>query len=133
MPRRISLVAFLVSDYDQAIAWFTRALGFTLLEDTPCGDGKRWVRVAPSSSGATALLLARAVTDEQRAVIGRQGGGRVYLFMETADLDGDMVAMRAQGVHFTETPRDEEYGRVVVFEDLYGNRWDLVQPVGVDK
>lgn len=123
------MITLVVRDYDEAVAYFTGALGFRLVEDMPVAPGKRWVVVSPGESGA-ALLLARAATAEQQAVIGRQAGGRVALFLETREFDADVVRMRAHGVRFTETPRHEAYGRVVVFEDLYGNRWDLVQPSG---
>src|SRR5262245_56641883 len=116
--------SLLVRDYDEAIAYYTRALGFELLEDSPREVGKRWVRVAPRGGGC-ALLLARAANPEQIAGIGRQGAGRVWLFLHTDDFDRDYAHMQAQGVRFVETPRNEAYGRVVVFEDLYGNRWDL--------
>jgi catechol 2,3-dioxygenase-like lactoylglutathione lyase family enzyme len=125
MSARITTIALLVRDYDDAIAFFTRALGFTLLEDSPRGNGKRWVRVGPAGGGAV-LLLARAATPEQERFVGNQTGGRVFLFLETGDFDADYARMRAAGVRFTEEPRHEEYGTVVVFLDLYGNRWDLV-------
>jgi uncharacterized glyoxalase superfamily protein PhnB len=102
-------------------------LGFELVEDTPMGGDKRWVRVAPRGDGA-ALLLARAATDDQRAAVGRQTGGRVAFFLHTDDFARDHAAMTRAGVTFVEAPRDEPYGRVAVFEDLYGNRWDLIQP-----
>lgn len=124
----IARVALLVREYDEAIAWFTGTLGFTLLEDTRLSDTKRWVVVAPPGAREAALLLARAATDEQRAAIGRQGGGRVFLFLHTDDLSRDHDAWRSRGVRFVEQPRLEVYGRVVVFEDLYGNRWDLIEP-----
>ena len=126
MPQHLSRIALLVRDYDEAIRYYVDVLGFTLLEDTPLGPAKRWVAVAPPGARETALLLARAATDEQRAAVGRQGGGRVFLFLETDDFDRDYAAYRERGVAFVETPRDEAYGRVVVFEDLYGNRWDLI-------
>lgn len=126
-PRAIGSVALLVRDYDEAIAYFTTALGFELVEDTPLGGGKRWVRVAPPGGG-TALLLARAANPEQLARVGDQAGGRVFLFLHTDDFARDHAAMLAQGVRFVEAPRRESYGTVVVFEDLYGNRWDLIQP-----
>jgi catechol 2,3-dioxygenase-like lactoylglutathione lyase family enzyme len=126
MTQSIGHVALLVRDYDEAIAFFTTALGFALLEDTPLGEGKRWVRVAPSGGG-TSLLLAKAATPEQTATVGRQGGGRVFLFLETDDFWRDDEAMRSRGVKFNETPRTEPYGTVAVFEDLYGNKWDLIQ------
>ncbi len=120
-------VAFLVREYDEALLYFTESLGFRVLEDSPLTPDKRWVRVAPRGSHEAALLLARAATPEQSAAIGKQGGGRVVFFLATDDFDRDYLAMRARGVQFIETPRDEPYGRVAVFEDLYGNRWDLVQ------
>lgn len=123
----LSAVSLLVRDYDEAIAFFVGKLDFDLSEDTDMGGGKRWVRVTPTG-GATSLLLARAATDEQRARIGDQAGGRVWLFLETDDLERDYQAWRAAGVTFRETPRHEPYGKVVVFEDLYGNAWDLIEP-----
>jgi catechol 2,3-dioxygenase-like lactoylglutathione lyase family enzyme len=126
MAHSIAAVALLVDDYDEAIAWFTRALRFELLEDTPLGGGKRWVRVAPRRGGG-ALLLARAANARQQAQVGDQCGGRVFLFLHTDDFDGDVRHMQSQAVEFTEAPRDEAYGRVVVFLDLYGNRWDLIE------
>lgn len=125
--RRIGAVTFLVRDYDEAIAWFRDALGFELVEDTPLGGGKRWVLVAPGE-GATPLLLAEASTDEQRARIGDQTGGRVGLFLHTDDFARDHARMTAAGVRFREAPRHEAYGTVAVFEDLYGNLWDLIEP-----
>jgi catechol 2,3-dioxygenase-like lactoylglutathione lyase family enzyme len=124
----LGAITFLVRDYDEAIAFFTGALGFHLVEDSPQGDGKRWVTVAPRGSNGTRLLLARAATDEQRANIGNQGGGRVFLFLQTDDFAADHARMRQHGVHFREEPRHEPYGTVVVFDDLYGNGWDLIQP-----
>lgn len=129
MARAIASVALVVREYDEAIAFFTDALRFTLVEDTPLGGGKRWVVVAPQASGTT-LLLARAVTDAQRAAIGNQTGGRVFLFLHTSDFRGDYEHMRARGVRFVEEPRREAFGQVVVFLDLYGNKWDLVQRAG---
>lgn len=125
--RVVGSVALLVRDYDEAIAFYTAALGFDLLEDTPLGGGKRWVRVAPPGGG-TALLLAKAATPDQLARVGDQAGGRVFLFLHTDDFDRDHAAMRSRGVRFTEPPRRESYGMVAVFEDLYGNRWDLIGP-----
>jgi catechol 2,3-dioxygenase-like lactoylglutathione lyase family enzyme len=125
MSARIATAALLVRDYDEAIRFFTRALGFALLEDRPSGDDKRWVRVGPPGGGA-ALLLARAATPEQERFVGNQTGGRVFMFLETDDFDGDLARMSAAGVRFTEQPRREPYGTVVVFLDLYGNKWDLI-------
>jgi catechol 2,3-dioxygenase-like lactoylglutathione lyase family enzyme len=130
MPQTLSALALLVRDYDAAIDYFVGTLGFELLEDTPLGAGKRWVRVRPSGmppGTGTSLLLARAATPDQVARIGDQAGGRVFLFLETDDFRRDYERLAGRGVRFIETPREEPYGRVVVFEDLYGNRWDLVQ------
>jgi catechol 2,3-dioxygenase-like lactoylglutathione lyase family enzyme len=124
--QRLSCVALVVRDYDEAIAWFRDALGFVLLEDTPRGPGKRWVRMAASADAQTSLLLARAVGDEQLAAIGHFAGGRVGLFLEVDDFDATHARMLAKGVRFCEAPRRESYGSVAVFEDLYGNRWDLL-------
>jgi catechol 2,3-dioxygenase-like lactoylglutathione lyase family enzyme len=126
MSRRISQVALLVRDYDEAIAFFTRALRFELLEDSALGGGKRWVRVAPPGGMGGALLLARAATPEQERFVGNHSGGRFFLFLETDDFERDYAHMRDHGVRFTEEPRHEEYGTVVVFLDLYGNKWDLI-------
>jgi catechol 2,3-dioxygenase-like lactoylglutathione lyase family enzyme len=126
MNRRIAQMALLVRDYDEAIRFFERALGFSLLEDSPRENGKRWVRIGPTGEVGAALLLARAATPEQERAIGNQSGGRVFMFLETDDFAGDYARMRAEGVRFTEEPRDEEYGNVVVFLDLYGNKWDLI-------
>ncbi len=125
MSTLLSRVALVVRDYDEAIAWFTGKLGFSLLEDTPQGD-KRWVVVAPPD-GSCALLLARAANPVQAGFIGHQAGGRVWLFLESDDFHADYQRMLAAGVRFCENPRHEDYGWVVVFEDLYGNRWDLLQ------
>ena len=125
--RRIGAVAFLVCDYDEAIAWFRRALDFELVEDTPLGAGKRWVLVAPRTGG-TPLLLAQAADERQAAQVGNQAGGRVFLFLHTDDFARDHAHMLAAGVTFREEPRREAYGTVAVFEDLYGNPWDLIEP-----
>ena len=124
---KIATLAFLVRDYDEAIAWFTRCLGFELAEDLDMGGGKRWVVVRPPSSAGAALLLAKAI-GEQANAIGRQAGGRVFLFLETDDFDSAYQRMTREGVTFREAPRVESYGKVVVFEDLYGNPWDLIEP-----
>ena len=128
MRRAIARVAVVVRDYDEAIAYYTTVLGFELLEDTPMGGGKRWVVVGPGNSTGTALVLARAANPEQESRIGNQTGGRVFLFLHTDDFWRDHARMKERGVHFIEEPRREPYGTVVVFEDLYGNRWDMVQP-----
>ena len=127
MAQRIGYVALVVRDYDEAIAFYTRSLGFQLVEDTDLGEGKRWVRVRPPGSSGTDLLLARAVSPEQSSRIGNQTGGRVFLFLHTEDFWRDYRAMTAQGVKFVRPPSEETYGTVAVFEDLYGNMWDLLE------
>jgi catechol 2,3-dioxygenase-like lactoylglutathione lyase family enzyme len=124
---QIAKLAFLVSDYDEAIGWFSRCLGFELAEDIDMGGGKRWVVVQPPGAQGVALVLARAVGDQQTA-LGKQAGGRVFLFAETDDFDRDQAHMLREGVVFRESPRNEPYGKVAVFEDLYGNPWDLIEP-----
>ncbi|MBZ5546805.1 MAG: VOC family protein [Acidobacteriia bacterium] len=130
MAQALGCVALVVRDYDEAIAFFTHALGFTLFEDTDLGQGKRWVLVGPTNSRGTSLLLARAVTPEQTSRVGNQTGGRVFLFLHTDDFWSDYQGMKERGVRFREAPREEEYGTVAVFEDLYGNKWDLLQLKG---
>jgi catechol 2,3-dioxygenase-like lactoylglutathione lyase family enzyme len=127
MSSVLTRIALVVREYDEAIAYYTGSLGFELLEDTPMGKGKRWVVVAPPGGNGTALVLARAVNPEQELRIGNQTGGRVFLFLHTDDFERDYSQMKARGVRFTEEPRRESFGTAVVFEDLYGNRWDLVQ------
>ncbi len=126
MTQHIGCLTLVVSDYDEAIAYYTQALGFELRDDTPRENGKRWVVVAPPGA-QTGVLLAKAATEAQRNSIGNQTGGRVGFFLHTDDFQRDFAAMKARSVHFTETPRDEPYGTVAVFADLYGNRWDLLQ------
>lgn len=123
-PPQLFQFALLVRDYDEAIAWYTRALGWELVEDTPMSPEKRWVVIGQREG--VQVLLARAANETQAAHIGQQGGGRVWLFLRSADFDADYARLAAAGARFTETPRSEDYGRVVVFEDLYGNRWDLI-------
>ena len=125
---RIAKLAFVVRDYDEAIAWFTRCLGFELAEDVDMGKGKRWVVVQPPGARGAALLLAKAASPEQQGAIGNQSGGRVFLFLETDQFDRDHASMVREGVRFREQPRTESYGKVAVFEDLYGNAWDLIGP-----
>jgi len=130
MALTIPHFTYLVRDYDEAIAWFSNKLGFVVVEDTALGNSKRWVRVGPKDGGVR-LLLGKAVTAEQIAGVGHQGGGRVFLFLETDDFTRDYEVFRARGVQFLEAPRHESYGSVAVFEDLYGNRWDLLQTKSV--
>ncbi|MFY8205644.1 MAG: VOC family protein [Arenimonas sp.] len=126
MSPHIGAFALVVDDYDRAIAYYTGKLGFELREDSPLEDGKRWVLVAPPGA-QTAILLAKAADDAQRACIGRQTGGRVGYFLHTDDFARDHALFLERGVHFCEAPRHEAYGSVAVFEDLYGNRWDLLE------
>ncbi len=125
---KLAAVTYLVRDYDEAIAWFLRCLNFELLEDTKLPDAKRWVRIAPPNAG-TCLLLARADTDAQHDAIGKAAGGRVAFFLFTDDFATKHARMIEAGVHFLEQPRDEVYGTVAVFTDLYGNKWDLIEPM----
>jgi lactoylglutathione lyase len=127
MPQKLGYVALVIRDYDEAITFYTQSLGFRLIEDTDLGDGKRWVRVRPPESNGTDLLLAQAVTPEQASRIGNQTGGRVFLFLHTDDFWRDYRAMTTRGVKFCRPPSEESYGTVAVFEDLYGNQWDLLQ------
>ena len=131
MPQNLAHVSLLVSDYDQAIRFFTESLGFDLIEDSPSkdrdGNEKRWVLAAPRGSSGTNVLLAKASNEEESSRIGNQTGGRVFLFLYTDDFWRDYRAMSARGVKFVREPREEEYGTVAVFEDLYGNQWDLLQ------
>lgn len=128
MPQQLGAVTLLVREYDDAIAHYCGDLGFDLLEDTDLGGGKRWVRVAPSAEGGVAILLARAVTPGQAATVGQQAGGRVFVFLETDDLERDYALLAARGVRFVRPPAEEPYGKVAVFEDLYGNPFDLIEP-----
>ena len=129
MLQFIAHVSYLVRDYDKAIDYFTKVLDFTLVEDTSIAEqNKRWVLVAPPGSQATALLLARANTDSQRGAVGNQTGGRVFLFLYTDDFWRDYRRLTSRGVVFVRQPREESYGTVAVFKDLYGNLWDLLQP-----
>jgi catechol 2,3-dioxygenase-like lactoylglutathione lyase family enzyme len=126
MSSHIGAFALVVDDYDRAIAYYTGMLGFELREDSPRENGKRWVLVAPPGA-QTAILLAKAANEGQQAFIGNQTGGRVGYFLHTDDFARDHAAFQKRGVHFCESPRHEPYGSVAVFEDLYGNRWDLLQ------
>jgi catechol 2,3-dioxygenase-like lactoylglutathione lyase family enzyme len=126
--QHIGYVALLVRDYDEAISYYTERLGFKLVEDSDLGDGKRWVLIAPPGSIETRVLLARAASESEVSRIGNQTGGRVFLFLHTDDFQRDYEAFRTRGVVFREMPREEPYGTVAVFDDIYGNRWDLLQP-----
>lgn len=131
MTQSIALITLVVRDYDEAIAFFTQALGFALVQDTPVSTDKRWVVVAPPDAAngtkGASLLLAKAATPEQEACIGNQAGGRVFMFLHTSDFWADYGRMLAFGVQFAEEPREEAYGHVVVFFDICGNKWDLLE------
>jgi catechol 2,3-dioxygenase-like lactoylglutathione lyase family enzyme len=126
MKQGLAMIALVVDDYDEAIAFYTKVLGFILLEDTRMSDVKRWVRVQ-SPGGGCELLLAKAANDHQRSRVGDQTGGRVFLFLHTDDLDRDYSRLLEHGVRIVREPSEETYGKVCVFADLYGNLWDLIQ------
>lgn len=135
MLQTIAHITLVVRDYDEAIRFFTQTLGFDLIEDSPSKDrqgrDKRWVLIAPHGSRGTQILLAKASNEEEASRIGNQTGGRVFLFLYTDNFWRNYNAMRAKGVKFTRKPKEEKYGTVAVFEDLYGNKWDLLQPKGM--
>lgn len=126
----IAMITIVVRDYDDAIKYFTDILGFSLIEDTRISPEKRWVVLSPDAAeeGSVRILLAKAANDEQRFVVGNQAGGRVFLFLYTADFEQTYNEYKAKGVRFCEEPRNEPYGQVAVFKDLYGNKWDLIEP-----
>ena len=127
MKQKIAHIALVVKDYDEAIAFYTKKLDFQLIEDTKMSEEKRWVLVAPPGSVECCLLLARAADEKQLASIGNQTGGRVFLFLYTDDFWRDYNTMVERGVTFIRPPKEEPYGTVAVFEDLYGNKWDLLE------
>ncbi|MCB9298767.1 MAG: VOC family protein [Lewinellaceae bacterium] len=133
MKQRIAHIALVVRDYDEAIEFYTKKLDFSLVEDTRIDEGKRWVLVAPPGARECALLLAQAANEKQLASVGNQTGGRVFLFLFTDDFWRDYEKMRGRGIRFVRPPREEVYGTVAVFEDLYGNLWDLLAPKGPEK
>ena len=130
MPQALGYVTLVVRDYDEAIHFFTQALGFDLVEDVPSKDrhgrDKRWVLVAPRDSPGARILLAKASNEDEASRIGSQTGGRVFLFLQTDNFWQDYKLMKVKGVKFVREPKEEEYGTVAVFEDLYGNKWDLL-------
>ena len=128
MKQRIAHVTLVVNDYDEAIKFYTEKLDFKLIEDTKLNETKRWVIVAPQGAKECCLLLAKAADQKQRASVGHQTGGRVFLFLFTDDFWGDYNKMVKRGVHFVGQPKEEKYGTVAVFKDLYGNLWDLLEP-----
>lgn len=121
-------MALVVRDYDEAIEYYTQMLNFVLLEDKHMGGDKRWVRIAPHVSSSFSLLLAKAKNDEQSQFVGNQTGGRVFIFYHVQDFWAEYKRMLDLGVDFTEQPREEDYATVVVFKDIYGNKWDMIQP-----
>lgn len=129
MKQHLAAVTLLVPDYDKAIAYYVGKLGFKLVEDTALSATKRWVVVAPPGSGETGLLLAQADSPDQRQAIGNQAGGRVFLILKTDDFDRDFARFKQAGIEFLEEPRSEAYGKVVVFRDAFGNKWDLIEPL----
>ena len=128
MYQRIAHIALVVDDYDEAIEFYTKKLDFQLLEDTKLSEEKRWVMVAPTGAKECSLLLAKAANDKQSASVGNQTGGRVFLFLFTDDFRRDFDKLTSRDIKFVREPQELEYGMVAVFEDLYGNLWDLIQP-----
>ena len=128
MKQTIAHIALIVKDYDEAIEFYTNKLDFQLLEDTRLSDDKRWVMIAPQGAKECSLLLAKAANKKQAASIGNQTGGRVFLFLFTDDFWRDYQKMSERNIQFIRPPKEEEYGTVAVFEDLYGNLWDLIEP-----
>ncbi len=126
---QLSSVLLLVDDYDNAIDYFTQVLGFTLIDDIKTAEDQRFVTVAPSDFATTTILLGKAVTEQEKACIGNQAAGRVFMILHTTDFESDYKTMKSKGVKFRETPRKEPYGTVAIFEDKYGNLWDLLEPV----
>jgi catechol 2,3-dioxygenase-like lactoylglutathione lyase family enzyme len=129
MKRHIAHISLVVDDYDDAIDFYTKKLDFILVENTELSDTKRWVIVQPPGATGCSLLLAKGVGDEQRSRIGNQAGGRVFLFLYTDDFERDYNLFMSRGVQFVREPKTESYGRVAVFRDLYGNLWDLIEPL----
>ena len=127
MSRKIGLVTLLVNDYDEAIEYYVNKVNFRLVEDVKMSESNRFVVVEPSGSTASQILLAQAVTEQEKLAVGNQAGGRVFLFLNTDDFYRDFNTMKEKGVTFLETPREEVYATVVVFQDMYGNKWDLLQ------
>ena len=126
MNQRLMHIALVVADYDEAIHWYTQKLGFKVIEDTTLSEVKRWVLIQPPGDGSCQLLLAKAATEEQKSRVGNQTGGRVFLFLHTDDFERNHENLRQQAITIVRGPSQEEYGKVLVFEDLYGNLWDLI-------
>lgn len=128
MQQNIAQIALIANDYDEAISFYTEKLNFKLIEDTKLSDTKRWVKVAPPGNNDCCLLLAKASDEKQASFVGNQSGGRVFLFLYTDDFWRDYKSMTEKGIQFTTPPKEEVYGTVAVFEDLYGNLWDFIEP-----
>lgn len=128
MQQNIAQIALIVNDYDEAISFYTEKLNFKLIEDTKLSDTKRWVKVAPPGNNDCCLLLAKSADENQAKYVGNQSGGRVFLFLYTDDFWRDYKSMTEKGIQFTTPPKEEVYGTVAVFEDLYGNLWDFIEP-----
>ena len=128
MNQRLVQLSLVVNDYDEAIAFYTKALGFELIEDTPMSETKRWVVVKPKGEGGCSLLLGKAANAEQQKAVGKQTGGRVFLFLHTDDIERDIANLKAASVKIVRELSEEPYGKVAVFADLYGNLWDLIEP-----
>lgn len=133
MNQRIAHIALVVKDYDEAIAFYTQQLGFILLEDTILSEGKRWVMIAPNGATECSLLLAKATNQEQLHSVGNQTGGRVFLFLFTDNFKRDYETFKSRNVKFVGDPQQQPHGMVAVFEDLYGNLWDLIEPTENNK
>lgn len=129
MNRKIKHISLIVNDYDKAIDFYTQKLDFNLIEDTKLSENKRWVLISPKGNSDFSLLIAKASNDIQKATVGNQSGGRVFLFMNTDDFDRDYNRFKKKGIEFVREPKTEPYGKVAVFKDLYGNLWDLIEPV----
>lgn len=129
MHQQLVQIALVVNDYDEAIHFYTQKLQFELVEDTELSETKRWVVVKPKGDKGASLLLAKAASEEQRSRIGNQTGGRVFLFLHTDNFDRDYQNILAQKIKIINGPREEKFGKVLVFEDLYGNLWDLIEPL----
>jgi catechol 2,3-dioxygenase-like lactoylglutathione lyase family enzyme len=133
MYNRIAHIALVVTDYDEAIDFYTKKLDFQLLEDSKLSDEKRWVMVAPTGAKECCLLLAKAANEQQKTFVGNQTGGRVFLFLFTDDFRRDYEKLKGREIKFVRPPQEFEYGTVAVFEDLYGNLWDLIEPKEINK
>lgn len=131
MSQSLASVALLVKDYDEAIEFYTQTLSFNLIEDSHLSPQKRWVVIAPNGPGSCSIVLAKAASDKQQTRVGDQTGGRVFLFLHTDDIWRDYQELQSKGVNFVRAPADQNYGTVAVFEDLYGNLWDLIQPASI--